>query len=126
MGDETLPVEAFDVVIAFNLLHLLEDLRGSLARVSELLKPDGLFISKTPCIGEANFLFRGVLPVLRTLGRAPYVNCVKEQELLDLLQAASFQVVETGLHPKKTHSLFVVARKHDPRRRAGQPSTILS
>jgi predicted TPR repeat methyltransferase len=124
--DESLCAEDFDIVIAFNLLHLLEDLPDSIARAAELLKPDGLFISKTPCIGEANFLVRGLLPVLRAFGRAPYVNCVKEQELLELLEQANFQVVEAALYPKKTHCLFVVARKRDRQTRTGQAPAILS
>jgi 2-polyprenyl-3-methyl-5-hydroxy-6-metoxy-1,4-benzoquinol methylase len=102
---------SFDVVTSFNLLHLISDVPATLRRVHEVLAPGGLFISKTPCIGEDGVLVRVVIPLLRILGRAPFVNFVKKDELQRQIAAAGFELIETGLYPAKSHSLFVVGRK---------------
>jgi len=45
--------EAFDVILAFGILHLLKNLPQALQRINELLKPGGWFISSTACIGDS-------------------------------------------------------------------------
>lgn len=61
----------FDAVLAFNLLHLLEDRRGALRRVHALLKPGGLLVTKTACLSEMNPLLRLLLPAMQVLRKAP-------------------------------------------------------
>jgi 2-polyprenyl-3-methyl-5-hydroxy-6-metoxy-1,4-benzoquinol methylase len=109
--DELEAAGRFDVVMAFNVLHLMADMPATLRRVHGLLAPGGLLISKTPCIGEMNFLVRLAIPVLQAFGRAPFVNFVKTQTLRESVSGAGFTTVETGFYPEKSHSLFVVARK---------------
>jgi len=41
------------VVLAFNVLHLVEDLGAALAQIRALLRPGGLFIAKTALIRVA-------------------------------------------------------------------------
>jgi ubiquinone/menaquinone biosynthesis C-methylase UbiE len=41
--------ESFDVAFGFNVLHLVTDREAALRGVHRLLRPGGLFISKTPC-----------------------------------------------------------------------------
>ena len=107
--DKDLNPGPYDVVLAFNLLHLLEDLPGSLRRISELVRPGGLFISKTFCLGEKSGLWRIPLAIARTLGLVPHVNVLKITELEEMISGTGFEIVETGLHPSP--SRFIVARK---------------
>jgi 2-polyprenyl-3-methyl-5-hydroxy-6-metoxy-1,4-benzoquinol methylase len=44
------------VILAFHVLHLLEDTQEVVQRMHELLKPGGLFVSATACMGEKSFL----------------------------------------------------------------------
>lgn len=54
----------YDVVLAFNLLHLVTDLDRALELAVQALRPGGLLISKTPCISEMNpLIVRLALPV---------------------------------------------------------------
>jgi 2-polyprenyl-3-methyl-5-hydroxy-6-metoxy-1,4-benzoquinol methylase len=109
--DAALERSSFDVVMAMNLLHLVEDLGAFLQRAHELIRPGGLFVSKTPCVGEQGLLLRVVIPVMRALGFAPYVNFVTEASLTADIGEAGFDVVETGMYPEKSRSFFVVAQK---------------
>jgi ubiquinone/menaquinone biosynthesis C-methylase UbiE len=112
--DQDLEKGSFDVVMAFNFLHLLEDIPGAVQGAHELLKPGGLFISKTVCLAEQSRLWSLVVAVMKTLGFAPYVNCLKVAELEDIITSKSFEIVETGLYPASPPSRFIVARKSGP------------
>ena len=42
----------YDAILAFNFFHLVENPDDLLARVRDLLKPGGLYISKTVCLKD--------------------------------------------------------------------------
>ncbi len=109
--DEKLETGGFDVVLAFNLLHLVEDLPAAMRRIHDLLKPGGTFVSKTICLGEQTRLWRVVIGAARLVGVAPYVRCMTIAELEGFVTDAGFDVVETGVFPVKPPSRFVVARR---------------
>jgi ubiquinone/menaquinone biosynthesis C-methylase UbiE len=112
---ETLASEAprFDAVLAFNYLHLVRDLTGTLRSMNTLLAPGSLFISKTPCLGDMNPLIRLALPVMRAVGKAPYAGVFSARELSDLIAAAGFEILGTESHASrgKDSRPFIVARK---------------
>lgn len=108
--DDDLEKESFDAVLAFNLLHLLEDLPGALRRIRELLKPGGAFVSKTVCLAEQSRLWGLLLAVMRPLGLAPPVRCLEVAELEGDIIGAGFEIVETGFYPPSPPSRFIVAR----------------
>ena len=107
----------YDVVTAFNLLHLLEDLPRAMAEIAELVRPGGLFISKTFCraaLGQGNleyYVTRIALPVMQILGKAPFVAFMDVDVLEATVREAGFEIIETGNHPKKPPRRFLVARK---------------
>jgi len=111
-----LSAQAFDVVMAFNLLHLVEDLDRTLARVHAMTVPGGLFISKTPCIGERKLgfkfgLIRRMIPLMQRFGKAPFVRFETVAGLDASLEKAGFEIIETGNFPVRPPSHFVVARR---------------
>lgn len=110
------PEGPFDVVMAFNLLHLLEDFEGGLTRIAGLVKPGGFFISKTICKPEqgAPLKFRlmmMIVPVMQLFGNWPQVRIRSIAEFESAIQKAGFDIIETGNYPAKPPSRFVVARK---------------
>jgi ubiquinone/menaquinone biosynthesis C-methylase UbiE len=109
--DEDLEQGSFEVVMAFNFLHLLEDIPGAVHRVHELLKPGGSFISKTVCLAEQSRLWSPLVAAMKALGFAPYVDCLKVAELEGIITNADFEIVETGFYPPSPPSRFIVARK---------------
>ena len=103
--------ESFDAVLAFNLLHLLDDLPGVLARTRALLRPGGLFISKTPCLSEMSVLWRPLITVMQVFGIAPPLAYLGTGDLERELTAAGFEVTESGTFSKAPASRFIVARR---------------
>ncbi|MBT3260401.1 MAG: class I SAM-dependent methyltransferase, partial [Deltaproteobacteria bacterium] len=43
---------SFDKIVSYGVIHLLDDSEKVIRRIHELLKPDGLFISTTACLGD--------------------------------------------------------------------------
>jgi SAM-dependent methyltransferase len=103
-----------DVVLAFNVLHLVQDLDQALAHAAQALRPGGLLISKTPCIADMNPLVRHLaIPFMRAIGKAPPVLCLSQRLLSDALarQGLDLEAVERHGTRGKDFRVFIVARK---------------
>ncbi|MBR0958707.1 class I SAM-dependent methyltransferase [Bradyrhizobium japonicum] len=104
----------FDAVLGFNYLHLVRDLPGTLRCIHALLAPDGLFISKTPCLGDMTPLIRmALLPAMRAIGMAPYAGAFRATELAELIKAAGFEILATENHATRGNEArpYIAARK---------------
>ena len=106
------PDGTFDVALGFNVLHLVAARQAALSGVHRLLKPGGLFISKTPCLGDMNPLLRVAIPVMQLIGKAPYVGVFSAGELEREIVAAGFELVERARHASRGRDTrpFLVAR----------------
>ncbi len=101
----------YDAVLAFNLLHLVPDLDCALRDIHALLTSGGVFVSKTPCVGDMNAALKLVLPVLKWVGRAPEVNIFGAQALEHAVETAGFEILESRTFHNAPHNRFVVARR---------------
>lgn len=106
----TSPDGGADVVVALNLLHLLDDRAAVLARVSALLKPGGVFVSGTACLADWARWFYVAGPLLRLTGVAPRVHMLTAAALRAEIENAGF-AIETHWRPKPRHADFIIARK---------------
>lgn len=117
VGDaEQPPVDGsrHDVILAFNVLHLLADLDTALDTLVSRLRPGGLLISKTPCVGEMNPLIpRLLLPLMRALGKAPDMQALTGPQLQATLQRHGLVLDAVERHGTKGRDMrvFIVARK---------------
>lgn len=102
----------FDVVLAFNVLHLIADRTAVLRQAVRALRPGGLFISKTPCLSEMNPLLRLGVPMARFVGKAPHVSFFTATELQRDIESAGFEIIDRARHGsgRKDARIFVVAR----------------
>lgn len=107
-----LPAGPFDAVLAFNLLHLVEDLPAALQVLRGRLATGGLLITKTVCLGGWRaLLLRPLITAMRLFGKAPHVTFLKPAEMDRMVSAAGFEIIETGFYPVRSASRFIVARK---------------
>lgn len=107
------PDGTFDVALGFNVLHLVAAREAALRGIHRLLKPGGLFISKTPCLKEMNPLIRVALPVMQLVGKAPYVAFFSAKDLETEVLATGFEIIEHARHASRGRDVrpFFVARK---------------
>ncbi len=103
----------YDAVLALNYLHLVRDLPGTLRCIHGLLAPGGVFISKTPCLGEMNPLIRLAVPIMRLVGKAPHVNSFSAIGVEQEIRKAAFEILAVESHATagKDYRPFIVARK---------------
>ena len=112
LHDERLKAGGFDVVMAFFVLHFIEDIDAVFKRVHDLLKPGGLFISETACLGEKSTIARKLLQYAGHLGLLPEINLLTTRQLEQALEESGFQLVDKikfSEHSDAEYTLF--ARK---------------
>lgn len=102
--------ERWDVVLGMSILHLLDDKDEEIRRVFRLLKPGGVFVSSTACIGDFSSWFKYTAPLFRWVPFLPNVAVFSEPDLKESLTAAGF-TIEYDWRPGKNKAVFIVARK---------------
>ncbi|MGK7889240.1 MAG: class I SAM-dependent methyltransferase [Leptolyngbyaceae cyanobacterium] len=110
IADLNLPDQSLDAVLGLSILHLLEDKEGAIAKVYQLLKPDGIFVTSTACLGDNMGWFKLIAPIGRILGLFPLVQVFTTQELETSLTQAGFDL-DHQWQPGKGKAVFIVAQK---------------
>ncbi len=113
--DERYKEASFDTVLAFNMLHTVSNPQEALQRIRELLKPEGLFISVTPCLRDKmSFAVNAQIQLVRILcktGIIPIpIRRLKSSELDGLLADEGFKSIETEEIYKGASSYFIAAQ----------------
>lgn len=115
LHDERYKKESFDIILAFNMLHLFKDNRPIMQRIAEILKPGGLFISISSCLGEKMALLTKLQFYLflipSKMGLTPYIKIFKFYELENLLSNEDLQIIETEIFYDRLSGYFTVAKK---------------
>ncbi len=110
--DEIYEKESFNMIYAFRILHMLEDLPAVIRRINELLKPGGIFISVSTCMGSLKLLFSPLAFLLRKTRIVPlHINFFTLSELQGIISAEGFQTVEHEKMDDRVSCYCIVARK---------------
>lgn len=109
--DPCLEPGSYDVVLACNVLCYVDNLDEVLSRISQLLKPGGLFLSATDCLAQT-YSKIGLQKFWRSrTGKMPYVGFFTTKKLEKKIAAAGFTVLESENLFRAPANLFVAARK---------------
>jgi SAM-dependent methyltransferase len=113
--DRGLAAGTFDAVLAFNVLHLVRGGRRVLARIYDLLKPGGVFVSVTPCLGERMRVFPlfARIPVFlgSRIGLIPNLKFLRTSAVAAAIARQGFQSVESNVLDEEFEVYFDVSRK---------------
>lgn len=107
------PDESFDVIYSFRVLHVLGDLPGVMTLINKLLKPGGVFISVTTCMGgPLNVLFKPVYAIAkRVLPLPQHLQFVRLKQLQEIIAGGGFEILEHEKMDDGVPTYCVVARK---------------
>jgi 2-polyprenyl-3-methyl-5-hydroxy-6-metoxy-1,4-benzoquinol methylase len=108
--DEHFKEETFDAILAFNVLHYIEDMPSLIERINGLLKPNGIFISSTACLKEKRSLIRYLVLTLSKLGIMPKTKFYKKNELEMLMKNGNFDMIKSE-KISELPEYFIVMRK---------------
>ena len=104
------PDQSFDAVLGLSILHLLEDKEATIAKVYKMLKPGGLFVTSTACLGDTMKYFKLIAPIGKRLGLMPLVTVFTTKALTESLTSAGF-TIDYQWQPGKGKAVFIVANK---------------
>ena len=110
IDDLAVPNESVDVVLAMSILHLVEDRRDVMEKIYAALKPGGVFISSTICLGDSMKFLKYIVPMGHRLGFLPLVKFFTKEAFLSSIVDMGFAIEHEWL-PGKNKAIFVVARK---------------
>jgi ubiquinone/menaquinone biosynthesis C-methylase UbiE len=106
----SLPDQSLDAVLGLSVLHLVENRDGVISKVHKMLKPGGVFVTSTTCIGDTMKFLKVVAPIGKFLGFLPLVKVFSTKELEDSLTDAGF-AIDYQWQPGKGKAVFIVAKK---------------
>ena len=102
--------DVLDAVLALSVLHLLENKEGVIAKVHSMLRPGGVFVTSTACLGDTMTYIKLIAPLGKFLGLMPLLKVFSTKELEDNLTDAGFRI-DYQWQPGKGKAVFIVAKK---------------
>jgi ubiquinone/menaquinone biosynthesis C-methylase UbiE len=102
--------QSFDVVMGHNILHLLDNPGAAVSKVYGLLKPGGVFVTTTACLGDSKSWWRIALPIGIFFRKIPYVNILTRKDLEGHFSNAGFEI-DYQWERRKKQAAFIIARK---------------
>ncbi len=112
LSDFNTETASLDAILGLNVIHLLPDRQAVLTEVARILKPGGIFVSSTGCLGNSYFRFiKVIVPLGKLLGLMPDVFVVTEDELASEITNAGFKIESQWHHGMQDIDVFIVARK---------------
>ena len=109
--DPTLEEGSYSAIAALYVLHLVDDIPKTLARLSELLAPGGFLVSQTPCLGQRGRLFRSLINLAVRIGLAPPIRSLSTPELEAYLSVPTLEITESKMWDQKSQVQWIVARR---------------
>jgi ubiquinone/menaquinone biosynthesis C-methylase UbiE len=107
------PDESLDAVLGLSILHLLDNKEDAIAKVFRMLKPGGIFVTSTACLGDTMLrLLKLVVPIGKFFGFMPTVKVFTTKELEYSFTNAGFQI-DYQWQPGRGKAVFIVAKKSE-------------
>ena len=104
----------FNVICAINVLHLVDDLPGTLAQIHAHLPPDGRLIIKIWCFADVKLQIRVIFSTLAIFGLFPAIRNLRNCDVLDALHLAGFEIVTEKVFGDYPQNPYFVLRKAAP------------
>jgi len=103
---------SIDAVLGLNVIHLVPNRKTLISEVARILKPGGVFVSSTGCLGNSYFRFIKLLvPLLKPLGLIPDIFIFSEAELAADIEKAGFSIERQWHHGLQGIDVFIIAKK---------------
>ncbi|MFA9474872.1 MAG: class I SAM-dependent methyltransferase [Filomicrobium sp.] len=104
------PDQTFDAVLGLSILHLVENKEDVILKIWKMLKPGGIFVSSTACIGDTLNVFKFIAPIGEFFRLLPPIRVFKRSELEESLKNVGFDI-DYQWQPGSGKAVFIVAKK---------------
>lgn len=109
--EQSLTPQSYYTILAFNVLHLIDNPATAIARLHDLLTPNGLLISQTPCIGDWQRAKKMLIRLAFGVGFAPRIHRFTQNNLQTLIASNGFTLTENRITEPKTQTRWIAAQK---------------
>ena len=110
--DERLKTGSYDVVLAWGILHLLDDRNRVMKRIYDVTRPGGVIVSATECMAEKKTPITSLLSFLMRIGIFPInLKFFTVAELEESFTGAGFQIIQKEIMGDNPVSCFIAAGK---------------
>ena len=97
--------KSYDIVTAFYILHLFENLESDLRLIKNHLSEHGYFISVTPCMKDSG-LIGAMLGLSGAVGLIPKINRYTQHDLTKQFEECGFKIIDVR---ESTHEYMIIA-----------------
>ena len=105
------PDQNFDAVLGLSILHLLENKEEVISKVHKMLKPGGIFVTSTVCLGDTKMKFlKFIAPIGKFFGLLPVLKVFTAKQLEESLTDGGFEIAHQWT-PANGSAVFIVAKK---------------
>jgi 2-polyprenyl-3-methyl-5-hydroxy-6-metoxy-1,4-benzoquinol methylase len=111
LADPSLNEGMFDIILLFNILPFMKSESLVIQRIRDILKPGGMVISSTPCLGEQRTWINRFTIFKSRIGLLPNIRHYKFRNLEELFISGDFQIMETEKIGEPPLNYFITARK---------------
>lgn len=105
------PNKQYDVILAYNVLHLLPNTEESIHQMFRLLKPSGVLITNTVCLNEKKNLAAYLVKGISKLGIFPDLNSYSIKGLEQMLVQAGIDTLQKKSTNSGVTNLFMISKK---------------
>jgi 2-polyprenyl-3-methyl-5-hydroxy-6-metoxy-1,4-benzoquinol methylase len=101
---------SYDMVLGLSILHLIKPVEPVIDKVFSMLRPGGLFVSSTACLGDSMAFFRYIAPLGQALGLLPVINVMSADQLAAKFERSGFRIAHRW-EPGRGKAVFMIAEK---------------
>lgn len=101
----------FDAVLALNVVHLLRDPPAAIAQMITHLRPGGVLVLSTPCLGDNMYWMRPLAVMLTTAGAFPTLSFFTRDTLETWLTDAGLTIEDNWQPAGAGKAVFHIARR---------------
>lgn len=109
IDDFDAPDQTYDAILGLSILHLLNNKDEVTAKVYKMLKPGGIFVTSTVCMGDTMKFAKFIAPIGRIFGLV--LRVFTTEELKKSITDAGFLIDYEWKPSGKTRAVFIVAKK---------------
>ena len=102
------PDQTLDAVLGLSILHLLDNREAIIAKIHKMLKPGGIFVTSTVCMGDTMKYLRFIAPIGKLFGLI--IKVFTTMELQDSLTDAGF-AIDSQWQTGEGKVAFIVAKR---------------
>ncbi len=107
----TAPDESYDLILGLSILHLLHNPDAAMEKAHRMLKPGGLLVTSTVCVGGVSPFMRILLKIGHCIGLLPKVLFFNRSDLEKRINHVGFKTNFILKEAESTDSHFLISAK---------------